>query len=63
MKIKRNTNEIFCKYSAFERGDLRRHIDRVHEKIKQHQCNICHMSFGKEGNLKTHVKKIHQSVE
>ena len=31
----------------------------VHEGIKDHQCQICSMKFGRSGHLKRHVKRVH----
>ncbi len=39
MKIKSCFNVICVR-------NLRQHIECVHEKLKQHQCNICQESFG-----------------
>jgi uncharacterized Zn-finger protein len=39
--------------------DLRRHIECVHENLKQHQCKICEKRFGLAGNLKRHVLRVH----
>jgi hypothetical protein len=38
-----------CKLTAYKHDAVRKHIDCVHEKLKQHQCSICQMSFGEKG--------------
>jgi uncharacterized Zn-finger protein len=49
-----------CDYSAFQHINLRRHIECVHEKLKEHQCNICQKSFGLKGSLSKHIEVVHE---
>ena len=44
---------------VFKGNYLQEQIRTVHEKLKQHQCNICHESFGQKESLNRHVKSVH----
>ncbi len=60
MKTRRNTN-VMCEYSTLQHRSLRSLIECVHEKLKQHQCNICQKSFGLASKLKRHVQMNHEN--
>jgi KRAB domain-containing zinc finger protein len=53
------SNVFFFVYSAFKHAHIRRHIECVHEKLKQPQCNICQKSFGLRSSLYRHVQSVH----
>ena len=36
------------------------HIKEVHERIKNHKCDLCNRSFSRSFVLKTHQEKVHQ---
>ena len=44
----------------FKGNYLQMHIKIVHEKIKQHFCNICQKSFGLKNTLKIHTEMVHE---
>ena len=44
-------------------GELKTHVKIVHERIKNHQCQICEIKFGTLGNLKSHVKTVHDGIK
>ena len=35
-------------------GDLKRHINRIHENVKDYKCDYC------EGSLKKHIYIVHE---
>ena len=43
--------------------DLKRHINTVHEKIKQFQCELCPKKFSQSIDLKRHVAAIHLQLK
>jgi hypothetical protein len=34
----------FADYLATQKGDLKKHVRAVHEKLKEFQCVLCHLS-------------------
>ncbi|XP_065076232.1 zinc finger protein 260-like [Ochlerotatus camptorhynchus] len=44
-----------------ERQKLRLHIQRRHEKIKKHECNICKKKLGSLDSVRTHIKTYHSN--
>lgn len=48
-----------CGSSFPKRGNLARHIQTVHMKLKPFQCDHCHASFGYKNHLKRH-QIVHQ---
>jgi hypothetical protein len=58
-KTRRNTHVICVRIHLSKTIDLRRHIECVHENLKQHQCKICEKKVGLAGNLKRHVLRVH----
>ena len=41
-------------------GDLKRHVNAIHLKLKPFQCDLCKISFSERGSLKHHIKVIHK---
>ena len=40
-------------------GDLKKHINAVHNGQKDHKCDSCRKAFSQSGNLKTHINSVH----
>ena len=47
-----------CEYSATTTGNLKRHIQNIHEGLK-YPCNQCEYSATTAGSLKRHIQSIH----
>ena len=52
-----------CGKSFKEAGNLRRHKDTVHEKLRNFSCQDCGKSFGEAGNLRRHKETVHDKVK
>ena len=39
---------------------MRKHVESVHEGLKQYKCQQCDKAFGDDGNLKRHIKSVHE---
>ena len=48
-----------CNYASSRKIDLKRHIDRVHLKLKPFQCEKCQQSFENKYQLEHHMKSFH----
>merc|ERR1711879_121196 len=46
-----------------DQSNLKRHVQTVHEGIKDHHCKICDQKFGLNGTLKKHVKTVHDRIK
>ena len=44
-------------------GNLKIHIQNVHEKLKLYQCIICDSKFGQKFGLKNHIKNAHEEIK
>jgi len=53
---------VGCDYAARTKGDLVKHTQAVHEKIR-YNCELCEFSCGDKFYLKKHVKNKHTTVE
>ena len=63
---KKCTNEFKCNdcgSSFIGKGDLKRHINVIHLKLKHYECDQCNKSFTQESNLKVHINAIHLKLE
>ena len=47
----------------FVQSTLKRHLQTVHEGIKNHQFKFCDKKFGQKETLKTHVKMVHEGIK
>ena len=56
-----NARTIWNKGQFSAKGDLKRHIEAVHEKVK-YPCDQCEYKFTTNGSLKTHIKSRMVSV-
>ena len=53
-----------CEDKCFAtKSDLKRHIKAVHNKIKDHHCDVCEASFSTNGDLKVHIKRAHLKIK
>lgn len=52
-----------CGKAFKEAGNLRRHKDTVHEKLRNFSCQDCGKSFGEAGNLRRHKETVHEKVK
>ena len=44
-------------------ADMNKHIHGVHEKIKNHKCDICEKEFAQLSSLKKHVDDVHLKIK
>ena len=59
-KIVKNVKCEECGKEFNRPGDLRRHVKRVHEGLKDHICKFCKKGFSRPGLLKGHILKFHE---
>ena len=52
-----------CPYKSNHRGNLMKHIQDVHDKIRNHVCDECGYSASRKSNLKQHKDNVHQMGE
>ena len=48
-----------CNKAFFIPGQLKRHIQTVHDLETPYKCNECNKDFSQSGNLKTHIQRRH----
>ena len=48
-----------CTYTAAANSAMKKHIEGVHEKIKNNVCEDCGSAFAAKGNLKNHIESVH----
>ena len=46
-----------CKYMTNRQNELQTHIKCVHDRLKEHQCNICGKTYSTMKYLKRHKHK------
>ena len=54
------------KYETFSegrKGNVKRHIDSVHNKLKPHKCLMCNYTSSQKGTLKRHIDSIHNQLK
>ena len=51
------------KNSTSEKGNLKRHVESVHEGIKTLNCTLCDYEFSKQIYLKTHIESVHEGIK
>ena len=49
-----------CSTGSWEKGDLKRHIEMVHEGKKPFECAVCSSEFSQKGDLKRHIGMVHE---
>ena len=42
-------------------GELKRHINLVHNGQKNHKCDVCEKLFYQGGHLKKHINTVHSN--
>ncbi len=50
-----------CDYSAFKLAKVKRHIECIHGKIKQHQYTICQKCFSRKSTLRNQIEVVHKN--
>ena len=61
--IKNKIGKLKCKKCQYEtpvRQNLYRHVKAVHDKIKDHVCEICGFAASQKGHVREHMKNIHK---
>ena len=48
-----------CTYTSHSKQHLRCHITSLHEKVRNHLCDLCGSSFFQEGSLESHMNMVH----
>lgn len=59
-----NTNDVCCEVcglSFAKKGNKIRHIQTVHDRLKQFKCDMCDTRFGLKADLNRHRLRIHIS--
>ena len=59
-QIKYSCNQ--CDHQASTQGNLKIHIQSVHEKI-WYSCNQCDYQAAQNGDLKTHIQSVHEKIK
>ena len=50
-----------CEATFKRKGDFKRHLKTIHEKLKRFECKKCEKEFVLEHYLKRHVNQMHKS--
>ena len=53
MGTSRSTSNIYLKI----------HIKAVHERLKNHKCDLCDKAFSQASSLKTHIIGVHERLK
>ena len=51
-----------CGRSFISKGDMQRHINAVHLKLKPYECEQCQKSFTRENDMQKHVNMVHLKI-
>ena len=49
-------NDILVNTTTYNEGDVKKHLQTVHEGQRNHKCNACGKSFSNSGKLKQHIR-------
>ena len=52
-----------CPYATALKSDLKKHVERVHEKIRSHVCKDCGFAASEKGTLKNHILRKHEKIK
>ncbi len=52
-----------CEYASEYKGNLKKHIAWVHERIKPFKCKFCNYETGKKIELKRHKQSLHKETQ
>ena len=52
-----------CNHSTISKDDLTRHHQRIHQKIKRRQCDLCTFTGFTNGDLKEHQDQVHFQIK
>jgi hypothetical protein len=58
-KLLVNYKCFICHKTAFQKSDLKRHLNAVHAKVKNHACLLCGKKFSQNSDVKRHQKTVH----
>ena len=50
-------------FQSQSKPDLKRHIQNVHEGIKEFKCTICDYETAQRVNLKAHIESVHEGIK
>ena len=53
----------YCSQSFGMRGNLKKHIDEVHENLRPFECDICHGKFARKEKLREHIEGVHEKIK
>ena len=42
---------------------LRDHVKSIHEKTKDHVCDLCGAAYGRKSHLKDHINVVHNDIK
>ena len=56
---KKNKKCDLCGKSFTQAGNLKKHINSVHNGQKDHKCDLCLKTFSEAGKLKRHINAVH----
>ena len=60
-ELKRNKKNFCHQCKKSFAGNLKRHIDSVHEGLKKHKCESCQLAYSDKRSLQNHNFKKHQA--
>ena len=46
---------FICNYSCYDKSDLKKHFDSVHEGKKAFKCEMCGKRFSQKGHMNRHI--------
>ena len=52
-----------CPYTSASKSNLKIHVDRVHEKKKNHVCVECGHAVLSKSDLRKHIKNVHAKIK
>ena len=50
---------VKCLYVTTRKDSLKKHVERVHDKIKDKECHLCDFRTFEQKDLSIHIKKNH----